>query len=1065
LIPEPIIMSTSLRKALLTAALLMTAQSAPAPAADAVRFQRDVRPILSEHCFRCHGFDEGARQAGLRLDTPAGATQPAESGATAVVPSEPSRSELIRRITSDDPAVRMPPPDSGRALMPHERETLRQWIEQGAEYTRHWSFEPPVVRPLPSVRQPDWPRRSFDAWVLNRLEQESLRPNPEADPARLLRRVSLDLTGLPPSLEELNHFQQVFGRDPEGAYEAEVERLLSSPRFGERMAIDWLDAARYADTNGYFGDKPRQIWPWRDWVIRAFNENMPFDRFTIEQLAGDLLPDPARDQLVATGFHRNSMANNETGIIDEEYRVEAVADRVETTATVWLGLTIGCAQCHDHKYDPVSQREYYQLFAFFNQSVESGLITRDSPPPTLDVPTPEQEAALKQSQAELKRAEQAFQEQSESLAKDLAAWEVTAQKSLPLLPWDTLLHSDFEPGMDSEPGVEGAANSAVPSRFKVSGTTLVRERGIRGEAGRFDATQHVELPAADLDADQPWTVSVWMKPSSSLAAIWSKIEPEGTRRGVEMIWQKGRVQIHLVHRWGVDEIAVATRDAVTGNDWHHLLVSYDGTRRAAGLRVMLNGRDAPLTVQRDTLTGTLQNVEPLRIGRRDAGLGWYGLLDEFQFFPRTIPEEEGLKWSITERLRGILERPARERTSAEQMVLSDHFIAQHASPELRTAHAGLVRARQREAAVRQGIPSTLIMRDRPEPRPTPLLIRGQYDRPGDEVAPGVPAALSLDSRANSSMRNRLDLARWLVARDNPLTARVIVNRLWQMCFGEGLVKTINDFGAQGDPPSHPDLLDELAVRFMDSGWDVKALLREIVTSATYRQSSHATEELLRRDPDNRLLARGPRFRLSAELIRDQALAVSGLLVPRIGGPGVKPYQPAGLWEEVSYNAEDSYVPDTGEGLWRRSLYTYWKRQVPPPAMLTFDAGPREKCALQRSRTSTPLQALVLLNDETYLEAARSLATLVLHEEGSAQERLSSIFRRVTSRAPEPAEQSVLMTLLMRQRAIQRHDAQSAGRLLKVGASPVDPSIEPGELAAWTLVAQTILNLDEVITRR
>ena len=1070
-------------------------------AAEPPDFQRDVRPILADRCFTCHGFDEQSRQAGLRLDRFDSATTEADSGEIAIVPFQPEASELLRRITSDDESLRMPPEETGKTLSQAEAEMLRQWIAAGAQYAEHWSFQPPSSSPLPEVRNHDGPRNFTDLFVLQRLEAEGIAPQPIAEPERLLRRLSLDLTGLPPTLDELDHFLQACEHNPHWAYEAEVDRLLSSPHLGERLALGWLDAARFADTNGYFGDKPRQAWPWRDWVIRALNANMPFDQFTIEQLAGDLLPGATREQLIATGFHRNSMANNETGIIDEEYRVEAVADRLETTGTVWLGMTIGCAHCHDHKFDPLSQREYYQLFAFFNQSVETGLVTKDDPPPTIDVPTPELEAALQHAREELQQAESDYQAHSVNLEKDLADWETRAASELVALPSSGLVQYNFDhlpSEVDSDGSSETVEISDPPSAGdqpplafnrnklnaaggdqQIAGTSLQVERGIRGQAGRFDATQHVELSSA-FNADQPWTISVWARPSSSLGCLFSKIEPTERRRGLELIWQKGRLQLNLVHRWGADEIVANTRDAVSASDWHHILLEYDGTKQAAGLRIIVDGRVMPLVIQRDTLSGSIRSDEPLRLGRRDAGLGYYGLLDEFRILTSKIPGELAAGWSDSERLQGVLARPLEERTAADHSILREYFIERVADRDLREAYT----RRQAASAAVQGasraIPTALVMRELSTPRPTHVLGRGEYDELGEEVMPGVPKIFP--GLSGEGPPNRLTLTRWLVSGEHPLTARVAVNRLWQVFFGEGLVRTPGDFGAQGDLPTHPELLDELAFRFVRHGWDVKHILRFMVTSATYRQSSQASENLLELDPDNRLLARGPRFRLPAELVRDQALAATGLLAARIGGPSVRPPQPDGLWEEVSYNAEDSYLPDRGEGRWRRSLYTYWKRQAPPPAMLMFDANTREKCVVQRSRTNTPLQALVLLNDVTYVEAAQALAAMTLTKlEGVSdqdQDRLRTMFRRVVSRRPEPSEFEVLMELLQRQRTAFAVNPDAARQLL--GASLAGVSVvvsgeqqrsrgaavySASELAAWTLVAQTILNLDEAITRR
>ncbi|MCA9095641.1 MAG: DUF1553 domain-containing protein, partial [Planctomycetaceae bacterium] len=761
--------------------------------------------------------------------------------------------------------------------------------------------------------------------------------------------------GLPPTEEELAEYLKEAKEDPDGAYGRAVERLLRSPHFGERMAIDWLDGARYADTNGYFGDRPRQMWPWRDWVINAFNANMPFDQFTIEQLAGDLLPDATRDQRIATGFHRNSMANNETGIIDEEYRVEGVADRVDTTANVWLGMTLGCAQCHDHKYDPVSQREYYQLFAYFNNSVEPGLVTSDSPPPTLEVPTDEQTEELQRRQTRLSEAERAFGEESKGLEGELEGWKGEALGTLTMPPaGEGVIAYDF----DQE-------NSSA----REIGTTINKEHGIRGDAGKFDATQHVEF-GNELDADRAWTVSMWFNAETSLGCLWSKIEPTGQRRGVEVLWQKGRLYFNLVSEWGVDEIIAVTEEKWPRSEWRHLLMSYDGSKRGAGLKVWIDGKEARLNLKRDALRGSMHCDEPFRVGRRDGGLGFYGLLDQVAVLQRRLNEKEGAEWYDLERLRGVLERPAEKRSARELTYLKEYYIGKLASEGIRDAYAKQEAARKSVAEMKGAIPTTLVMEERKESRKTFVLTRGQYDQPEVEVTAGVPSIFPKLPEGGAA--NRLALAKWLVSREHPLTARVIVNRMWGMCFGEGLVRTANDFGSQGELPTHPELLDVLAVEFMESGWDVKGLLKKIVMSATYRQSSQGRAELLERDPENRLLGRGPRFRLAAELVRDHALAASGLLSRKIGGSSVKPYQPEGLWEEVSFNEDDSYMQDPGEGLWRRSLYTYWKRQAPPPSQLAFDAGTREKCLVKRSRTNTPLQALVMLNDPTWIEAARVL---------------------------------------------------------------------------------------------
>jgi|UniRef100_UPI00378423DB hypothetical protein len=1024
-------------------ALMLSSMSVTQAAEARVQFNRDVRPILSNKCFRCHGFDEKSRKADLRLDQRDGAIAD-HDGKQAVAPGKPQQSELIHRIDTTDADDLMPPPEAKQALTAAEKDILRRWIAEGAEYEAHWSLIPPRSGALqaPAAVANRRSLNPIDDFIRARLQQEAIKPAPAASRETLLRRVSLDLTGLPPTLAELDAF--IADSNPQ-AYEHAVDRLLASKHFGERMAVEWLDAARYADTNGYFGDKTRSLWPWRDWVIDAYNRNMRFDQFTIEQLAGDLLPNATTAQRIATGFNRNHMANNESGIIDEEYRVEYVADRLETTGTTWLGLTIGCARCHDHKYDPITQREFYQLFAFFNNLPEQGLIKADNPPPLLSVPSAEQERALKQATAESRAAAAVFTPLKQSLEPKIIAWEQNAPSTLPMPPRERVLHEAFD----------GALAPGMISR----GTTLVFEPGLRGQAVKFDATQHVETEVPDFDPDLPWSIGLWVKADGSLSCPLSVIEPEGNRRGIELIWQKGRVQVNLVHRWGVSAIEVSTVESLSAKNWHQIVISYDGERQARGLRVFLDGRAATLEIRRNTLNGTLANHEPLRIGRRDSGLGFYGLIDEARVIQFALDEKTVQDWFWGERLRGIVETPASKRSAIDAETLLDYFQERFADPATRQARARVKQTIQAEKALRESIPTTLVMQEMAQPRTAHVLTRGQYDHPADAVQPGVPAALS--AWPVNAPTNRLGFAQWLVSPDNPLTARVAVNRLWQQCFGEGLVLTVNDFGSQGEAPTHPELLDWLALRFMLSGWDVKALLKLIVMSETYRQSSQFTA----RDPSNRLLARGPSFRLSAEMVRDQALAVSGLLVPEIGGPSVRPYQPPGLWEAVSYNGEETYTADSGEGLWRRSLYSFWKRQSPPPALLTFDSPTREKCTVRRARTNTPLQALVLLNDETYVEAARALAAWTLAQKGEDISRLALAFRRVTSRIPAADEIATLMKLLHSQRTRFAAHRDEAAKLIAIGASKHGHELDPVELAAWTVVLHTLFNLDETITRR
>ena len=851
-----------------------------------VLFNRDIRPILSNHCFQCHGPDLRAQKGGLRLDVRDQATGMMDSGIAAIVPGHPNESALMERVRSHDADLVMPPVETGKPLSAAQIQLLNDWIASGAEYEQHWAYQP-IQRPeVPQSVHAAWGRNEIDAFILLRLEREQLPPSPEADAATLIRRLSLDLTGLPPSVVDVDAFVQelaqagVVSSDEPGSdqlaatvgsaddranevYLRWVNHLLKSPHYGERMAVDWLDAARFADTNGYQVDRDREMYAWRDWVINAFNSNMPFDQFTLEQIAGDLLPDPSLSQRIATGFHRNHMLNEEGGVIPEEFLAEYCADRVETTATVWLGHTLNCARCHDHKFDPFTQRDYYGLYAFFHNISEGGIGNyganiRRSAPPVIQLPAPE----IEQQIADLRR-------ENDDVAKKLQTLEARLLTEQP--EWEKSLQQKLT-----------AAESTSP------------------------------------DGKVP-------------AEIFAVLQADASARSVEQKTQ---------------------------------LTNYQ------------------------------------------------------------------------------------KSTNSEHSTLSERA----------KAIPGLIDALDLQ------IPTTLVMQELPAPRVTKVLQRGVYSQHGDIVTADTPAALP--KLQTGIPRNRLGLARWLTDPANPLPARVTVNRLWQSIFGIGLVRTSEDFGTQGEAPSHPELLDWLAAEFISSGWNVQHILRLIVTSSTYRQSSQRTEALHQRDPENRLLARGPRFRLQSEFIRDQALFVSGLLVSKIGGPSVKPYHPAGLYEQVTAGSGTNvYVEGTGDDLYRRSMYTYWKRSVPNPAMLAFDSPFRETCSVRRTRTNTPLQALNLMNDPTYVEAARLLAIRMLREGGSAPESQVTLgFRLVLSRAPRPAELQILTTAY--DRAVQdfRNDAAAVEEVLKVGATPTTFYGDRSALAAMMTVASTILNLDETVMK-
>ncbi|MBM4070299.1 MAG: DUF1553 domain-containing protein [Planctomycetes bacterium] len=1028
--------------------------------AQEIEFNRDIRPILSENCFQCHGPDSGQRKAGLRLDQRDSAL--ADSGAgTAIVPGKPAQSLLVARINEARPSRRMPPARSGRTLTPQQIDLLTRWVAQGAGYQRHWSFIPPKRWDLPRVKTGSWPANGIDHFVLERLEKEGLQPSPRAARETLLRRVTFDLTGLPPTPGELHDF--LADRSAE-AYDKVVDRLLESPRFGERMALHWLDLARYADTNGYNNDEERSMWLWRDWVIDAFNENMPFDRFLTEQLAGDLLPGATNTQKIATAFNRNHVITTEGGIFPEEYRVEYVADRVHTTATVFLGLSMQCARCHDHKYDPISMKDYYRFFAFFN-NVEDKTIGYNqgaAAAPFIKAPSKEQKkqlAALETHRHEL-AARLRMREQQASA--DAARWEQgLSSAAIAGLATTAAHHFPFDDGKGDK------VLSAKPAGHV--GQVNGKPRWTPGKIGgalELDGQTHVEAGSiAGFDRSDPFTLGLWVFPIADTGALLSKMDEDNAYRGYDLLLERGKIVVHLIHHWADNAIKIIGKQPLTVQQWHHVLVSYDGSGKAAGLTVYVDGKPSPFDVHTDKLSATIHTAQPLRLGLRTRSLPFQGKLDDLQIFRLALSPADAMRLAAGKPVAGIAELltlPLQKR-SAEQRRQINLYYLENVDVSYRKLQGELSAVAGREAEVKKAMPLTMVMAELPTPRQAHILKRGQYDQPGEAVSLGVPAALS--KLPADAPRNRLGLARWLVDPAHPLTARVAVNRWWEMLFGIGIVETVEDFGAQGAWPSHPELLDWLATELIRNRWDVKATMKLIVASATYRQSSHATRALHDRDPKNRLLARGPRVRLGAETIRDNALAISGLLREKVGGPSVKPYQPEGLWEDVSVERRAIYKKDKGEGLYRRSMYTYWKRTCPPPGMTTFDAPDRETCTIRRARTNTPLQALLLLNDTTYLEAARKFAERIHKEGGTTLEsRLRHAYRLALSRLPRPEEAELLLSLHGEALEKFRRDPKAATKLLSHGDAPRDASLNVAELAAWTTVASTILNLDEAITK-
>ena len=1032
-------------------AVAVCAQSQP------VLFNRDIRPVLSDKCFTCHGPDVGNRQAGLRLDTEVGARAELKSKRQAIVPGDRGASELFRRITSTNPAQRMPPAYAGHpALQPREIELIGRWIEQGAQWQKHWSLIAPVRPELPAVRDPKWPRSPIDYFVLARLEREGLRPSAEADRNTLVRRVTLDITGLPPTPSDVDAFVNDSSPD---AYEKLVGRLLASPQYAERMAIRWMEAARYADTHGYQADGQREMWRWRDWVIQAFDRNTPFDQFTIEQIAGDLLPNATLEQKIATGFNRNHRTNGEGGIVEEEFRVEYVADRAETTSTVWLGLTMGCARCHDHKYDPIRQKDFYELFAYFNNVPDRGLVYNfGNEEPFVKAPTEEHRRRLAELDARQSDAEQKYTDLQPDLRKAQLAWEKKLRKGKPLnwsisdgLVLHSLLDGSKEEKTDGcdDKDTTGCQLEVVPGRI--------------GKARGFDGKHFLNAGmGANFNYLDPFTLAAWINPAAPNGAIVTRTEDYLEGEGYGLYLMDGKLRLHITRRWTDISLRVETAASVKMNEWQHVLVTYDGHRYATGVKMYFNGQPQPLKVLFDELSYPLGPKEPVRIG---GGGGverrFRGAIDDVRIYRVAVSSEEAATIPLLETVNEIASIAPERRSKGQADKLAFCFLDRFAPKEIRAARQVMLQARAERESYFASIPTVMVMSERPQPRDTFVLKRGAYDNPGDKVTAAVPSFLPpMDS---SWPNNRLGLARWLVSPSNPLTARVTVNRFWQMYFGAGLVKTTEDFGSQGEWPMNSELLDWLATEFMRTGWDIKGMQKAIVMSATYRQSSKITPDLLQRDPENRLLARGPRLRLPPEMVRDQALALSGLLVEKVGGPSVKPYQPEGLWQELAGGS--GYKPDTGEGLYRRSLYTYWKRTVPPPSVIVFDSPTRETCTVRETRTNTPLQALTLMNEVAYVESARKLAERMMTDGGrGVPERLTYGFRLATARSPKPAEMDLLRAAFDKFALRYRSDKSSAVQLLGQGASARSRELNPRELAAYASIASLLLNLDEVITK-
>lgn len=1026
------------------------------PGSSKVDFDRDIRPILSNHCFKCHGPDDQQRQANLRLDQRQSLFGAGDSGLAAIVAGQPEESELLRRVLSDDNDLRMPPTDSGPALTPAQIESLSRWIENGAQWSDHWAFEP--------IRQPAIPNtdlaegkvhNAIDAFVLQELRTHDLQQASPETKERLIRRVSLDLTGLPPTLAEVDAF---VADKSHNAFEKAVDRLLASQHFGERLAVPWLDLARYGDTSGYHNDSLRDMWLWREWIIKAFNRNLPFDQFTLEQLAGDLIPEASIDQQIASGFHRNVMTSDEGGLIDSEYRNLYVVDRVGTTGVTWLGLTVACAQCHDHKYDPLTQADFYKLYAFFNNVPENGKdgVRDRNPKPFLRVPSAEESEQLKKFEADMDALNSTLAEITKGLPEKQSAWEsqfVTAQASVSTPPPLALFALEgqgdgklIKEGTILAPSAQGKPEFAA---------------GAMGQALKTAGKGWFEYDNVRLKPEAPFSLSLIVSVSKAGGSAIGQMDDASAARGWDIEFRGLRPSFHLIHQWPDNAIHVQADQDFKENTFTHLTVTYDGSGKAAGVRFYVDGGLVPSTIKTDKLAGEIGNSIPLSIGRRGpSGTPFSGLIDEVQVFDCQLTATEVASLNSAEALR-IAQLPAGERSEQQQKSLKD-FFQRTQVPELAIAQSALADLTKSKEEFEKGLPNTMVMSEMETPRDTFIKVRGNYDQDGERVTASVPSFLPQIPAPAAGTLNRLDLARWLSSPEHPLTARVAVNRWWAMLFGTGIVKTLNDFGTQGERPSHPALLDWLAADFL-SDWDIKRSIKQIVMSATYQQSAQVSPELLRLDTENRWLARGPRQRLDAEFLRDNALAIAGVLNPTIGGKSIKPTQPDGTWE-INEMSGYKYDKSTGADLYRRGLYVYWRRSTVYPSFVTLDAPTREFCVAQRAKTSTPLQSLVLMNDPVFVEAARGLAQRLLADsqlDETARLRLG--WRLALAREPTDSELRILLRVLEQQLATYRADMESAQKLVAVGDLPRAEALNVAELAAWTALSNVLLNLNETLS--
>lgn len=1040
-------------------------------AADKLKYNRDVRPILADKCFSCHGADSAARKADLRLDK-----REAAIDMGAIKPNDVAGSELVARIITADHSELMPPPEVKKTLSAKEIETLKRWVSEGAEYEAHWSFIPAIRPQLPTVKNTSWSKTPIDRFVLSRLEQIGLAPAPEADSRSLIRRLHLDITGLPPKPELVEKFVREYQAEGDTALSRWIESLMNLPAWGEHRARYWLDAARYGDTHGLHFDNYREMWPYRDWVIQSFNNNQPFDQFTIEQLAGDLLPNPTREQLIATGFQRCNITTNEGGTIDEENLAIYAADRVQTLGWVYMGITTNCAQCHNHKFDPLTMKDYYSLAAFFRnttQGAKDGNVA-DGGGPVIRVPTKQDAQRFEALPKLIADAKKLRENRKAEAASDFQNWlsAQTVEKFEKAMPTDSLVvRAPLTEGSGNE-----SLNTSTDTKFKALGDVSWIADGKLGAAPVMKAGGTFELgDLADFELNQKFSFAAWVKPNKngSTGAILARMDVAQQHRGFDFWYENRNVGVHIIDAWPDSAIKVITeKPALKEGSWSHVVATYDGSGKASGVKLYVDGNLQNTKVASNTIKSdaSIRAKTPLRIGQRSVEQVFDGAVQEVRVYGRDLNGLEANLLATVQPLTSLLGISPDKRTSQQQELLLKHYL-DTADSTFQKLNANVQGLEDELKEIEKRSPVTHVQREKPNSQPMAnVLMRGEYDKVGDQVQAATPDALP--PLPPGAPTNRLGLAQWLMDKSNPLTARVAVNRFWMQVFGNGIVATAEDFGVSGAMPTNPELLDWLAVEFQDNGWNIRKLFHQIFMSAAYRQSAQVTAEKLERDRDNSFVSRGPRFRMDAEMIRDYALSSSGLLAAEMFGPPVKPYQPEGIWDVVGLPEGNTRIYQQGKGadLYRRTVYSFWKRMAPPPNMEAFGAPSREVCTVRRERTNTPLQALITLNDPQFFEAARALATRVIKSSTQTDptardnEIMATAARFVLCRPLATNEQAIVLTNKEQLLSYYQGHVEDAKLLLKVGESPVDESIDPVQLATWTMICNQIFNLDEVLNK-